>query len=152
MVSPVIPGSYRTDRADLQEAIVALVDAFIAANPTVVRKMWHTMPANLMGEGPFVAIGSISEVVRHTESLRIRVFEGAIAYVDVMTDNLEVDDRINVFSDMMADLFTLNARILPVGMLEQTGFEEGELQQGPVRMAAPTLTWRYTVQTGDTGY
>lgn len=149
MVSPVIPTSWQTNRADIQAAIVAIVDAFIASTDyAIVRKVWHTMPQSLAGEGPFVAIGAITETVRHTEGLRITTFEGTLAYVDQLQDNMEVDDRINVWSDRMRDLFTANARIIPFGMLEQTGLEEGELSQGALRFAAPTLAWRYVVQEG----
>lgn len=145
----VIPSSYQTNRQDLGDALEAIIDAFIASNSyAIVRKFWHELPATLMGEGPFVAMGDVTETIRHTEGLRITVFTGSLWYVDWLTDPQEYDSRVNVFADQMRDLFTANPSITNRGLLEQTGFQVGELQQGSTRFGAPQLLYTYTVQEG----
>lgn len=145
----VIPSSYQTNRQDLDDALQAIIDAYIASNSyAIVRKFWSELPATLTGEGPFVAVGDVTETIRHTEGLRITVFTGSLWYVDWLTDPQEYNARCNVFADQMRDLFTANPTISPRGLLEQTGFQVGELQQGPNRFGAPQLLYTFTVQEG----
>lgn len=145
----VIPSSYQTNRQDLADALQAIIDAFIASTSfAIVRKFWHELPATLMGEGPFVAIGEVVETITHTEGLRITLFTGSLIYVDWLTDPVEYAARVNRFSDMMRDLFTANPTITNRGLLQETGFQEAELTQGTTRFGAPSLLFTYNVQEG----
>lgn len=145
----VIPATWTTDRAELNVAIIAIVDAFIAAVPNIVRKSWNALPETLTGEGPFVYIGPITEITRHDQGTRITEFAGQLGYVDVLSNPQETADRVAVFADYMRDLFTANYGILGQGVLEQTSFlDEAELSQGALRFAAPALSWKFTVQRG----
>jgi len=146
---PIIPTSYQTDRQDLNDALEALIDAFIqSTNYGVVRKFWSQMPASLTGEGPMVVLGDITEAVKHDESLRITVYTGSIWYIDWLTDPAEYNTRVNTFADMMRDLFTANPTISPRGLLEEVGFQEGEIRQGTLVFGAPQLLFRWNVLEG----
>lgn len=145
----VIPSSYQTNRQDLDDALEAIIDAYIASNShAVVRKFWSELPASLTGEGPFVAIGDIQERITHTEGLRITLFTGSLYYVDWLTDPQEYNRRCNTFADQMRDLFTANPTITNRGLLQQTGFQTGELRQGTLVFGAPQLLFTYNVQEG----
>lgn len=145
----IIPTSYQEDREQLNQALIAIMDAFIASTDfAIIRKAWSELPASLQGEGPFVALGDITETIKHDISLRTTVYTGSIWYVDWMTDREEYNTRVNVFADHMRDLFTANPTITGRGLLQQTGFQEGELQQGQAVFGAPQLNFTYTVQEG----
>jgi len=147
--SVVIPSSYQEDREQLNQALLAILDAFIASTSfTIIRKAWSELPAMLQGEGPFVALGDITETITHDISLRTTVYSGSIWYIDWLTDREEYNTRVNVFADHMRDLFTANPTITGRGLLQQVGFQEGELQQGQAVFGAPQLTFTYTVQEG----
>ena len=146
---PIIPASYTTDRQDLNDALEALLDAFIASTSfAIVRKFWSELPNTLTGEGPFVAIGDITEDIKHDISLRTTVYSGSLWYVDWLTDPTEYNARVNVFADHMRDLFTANPTITGRGLLQQVGFQEGELRQGTMNFGAPQLLFTYNVQEG----
>jgi len=145
----IIPSSYQTDRQELNDALEAIIQAFIASTSyEVVKKFWSELPATLMGEGPFVALGDLTETIRHTEGLRITLFTGSLWYVDWITDPSEYNTRVNRFADMMRDLFTANPTISSRGLLQQVGFQEGELHQGSATFGAPQLLFTFNVQEG----
>lgn len=145
----VIPSSYQSNRQELDDALEAIIDAFIASNSyAIVRKFWHELPRTLTGEGPFVAVLDVNETITHTEGLRITLFTGSLVYVDWLTDPQELNTRINTFADQMRDLFTANPTITNRGLLQQVGFRVGEMSQGNLRFAAPELMFTYNVQEG----
>lgn len=147
--SPIIPSSYTTDRQDLNEALQALIDAFIASTSfAIVRKFWSELPSTLTGEGPFVALGDITETITHDISLRTTVYTGSLWYIDWLTDPVEYNERVAIFADHMRDLFTANPTITGRGLLQQVGFQEGELRQGTMVFGAPQLLFTYNVQEG----
>lgn len=146
--TPIPPSATQTDRADINAFLGAILAAFIAANPTVVRKQWSDVPASLTGEGPFVYLGNITEAITHDSGIRRTVFTGTLNYVDVLVDSQQTNARMNAFADFIRDWLTANARILPPGILEQTSATEGEMAQGAVRMAELVVEWTWTVQEG----
>lgn len=147
--TPIIPSSYQSDREDLNLAIEALIDAFITSQDhTIGRIFWSELPASLTGEGPMIVLGDITETIRHDISLRTTVWTGAIWYIDWLTDPSETNTRVSIFADHMRDLFTANPTITGRGLLQQVGFQEGELRQGQLVMTAPQLLFTYTVQEG----
>lgn len=146
--TPVIPSTWSTGRVDLNEALVAILEAFRTAQPTIIRKVWSSAPPNLAGERPFVYVGDITEEVRNDSGLRMTDYTGSVGYVDIMSDNSEAGDRAMVFFDYMRDLFSANARGISTGELTQTGAREEELAQGPLRFYHGVITYRYTLQEG----
>ena len=143
-----VPSSWQTRRQDLNDALSAIIAAFQAAVPGVIRRQWSELPDTLMAEGPFIYLGDITESIQHDAQTRTTTFTGVIGYVDTLADREETNTRINVFADYMRDLFTANVRIMPTGVLVQTGFTEGELGQGNVRMTDPHLTFVFRIQEG----
>ncbi len=148
-ITPVIPSSWQTDRADLNDALVSLIEAFRTnVSMTVVRKMFSELPNTLTGEHPFVYIGDITEDIHHDASTRSTVYHGTIGFVDTLVNPIETNDRVNVFADYMRDLFTANAALVGQGVLEQTAFAEGEITQGTIRRTNAILTFTWSVLEG----
>ena len=144
----VIPTLFQTNRADLQDAIQAMVSSFQTAHPGIVNQMWQARPAG-PGEFPLVYIGKIDETVTHDAGLRVTTFTGSIVYVDTLAFAPETNDRSNVFLDYMRDLFSANAQVFSTGILEETGVTEAELPWGPsVETTGTALLWRFVIQEG----
>lgn len=147
--TPILPTSYQEDRVELIEAVQALIDAFIAQQSYAIGRIFLSeLPASLTGEGPMIVLGDINEAIKHDISLRTTVFSGTITWLDWLTDPGEASMRAAVFADHMRDLFTANPTITGRGLLEQVGYQEGELQQGQLAFNAPQLLFTYTVQEG----
>lgn len=147
---PVIPASYQTNRQDLNDALEAIVNAFIVSESYAIgRKFQSEMPDTLTAEGPLIVLGDITEAIQHTMQLRITTFTGTLIYVDWMTDRQEYNTRVNRFADHMRDLFTYNrSTVNPDAVLQQTGFEEGEMQLGNMVFGVPSVTYTYVIQEG----
>jgi hypothetical protein len=121
----VIPSLFQTNRADLQDAIQAMVSSFQTAHR-------HGF-----------------ETVTHDAGLRVTTFTGSIVYVDTLAFAPETNDRSNVFLDYMRDLFSANAQVFSTGILEETGVTEAELPWGPsVETTGTALLWRFVIQEG----
>lgn len=148
--TPVIPTSYQTDRQDLNDAIAAIIDAFIVSeNYGVGRKFQSEIPDSFTGEGPLIVLGDIVEEIQHTMSLRITKFSGDLFYVDWFTDRAEYNARVNRYADRMRDLFTENrSTVNSNAELRQVGFREGEFRQGQLVFGAPSVQWEYIIQEG----
>jgi hypothetical protein len=161
----VIPSSFQTDRQDVHALLIAIADAWISYAETngivhgLVRKRWHTLPEDLSDEGPFVYITEISERIVHDYGTRTTTFEGGLAYVDVLSDPEQTDDRVNSFADYMRDVFTANVETIAAyfgalgiprsGMFEEiSAQDEPPLHEGPYPFAHFVVRWRYVVQGG----
>lgn len=149
VLTPIIPTSWTSSRQLLNSALEALIQAFIASTDyAVVRKFWSELPQSVTAEGPAAVLSEVAETVSHDSGTRTTLFDGRLVYVDFLTDPVEVNARVNLFADRMRDLFTANASILAPYLLEQTGFQEGEMEQGTIRVQAPFVTFQLRVLEG----
>ncbi len=153
----VTPANLSPSRQALNDAIAAIIAAFIAANPTVVRKYWSEVPASLTGEGPFVYQGPINESITHDQGTRSTLFTGSIGYVDVLVDPQETNTRINAWADFMREWFTANYWVLVqtssgpyYGVLQETALIDGptELVQGNAHMTDARLEFTFNPLEG----
>lgn len=144
----VTPTNFQTDRADLNTCLGLLIADFMTVVPNAVRKHWSELPASLTGEGPFVYVGDITETIVHDLQTRGTMFTGDIGYVDVLADPQQTNDRVAVFADYIREWFTVNARIMPRGILAQTGFREGEISQGTLRFTDARVSYFFQVMEG----
>lgn len=149
--SPIIPTApyTQTNRQNLSAALVELVDAFIVSETyTCGRVVKVAMPSSLIGEGPMIVIGTITEQVTHDDQTRTTLFSGELFYVDWVTEPEELNARVDRWADKMRDLFTANPSLLTIGILQQQSFQEGELNQGNLVFAAPSIQWTYSIMEG----
>lgn len=148
--TPVIPASYQTDRQDLNDAMEAIINAFIVSESYAIgRKYASELPDLVTAEGPLIILGDITEAIEHTIQLRITKFTGSLQYLDWITARGEYNTRVNRFADHMRDLFTYNARTVnPDAELYQTGFTEGTLVVGNMTFGVPQVDFTYDIQEG----
>jgi hypothetical protein len=148
----VTPTQYGTWRQDVHNTILAMLATFQAASATqgYILQVFHALPDSITASLPFVYIADFTETITHDGQTRTTLFEGSIAYVDLMTDREQVDDRINAFFDLMRDLFTYNYNILPPGIFAEVDADRGpkEIRQGLIVDAHAELRWTFSVQEG----
>ena len=154
----VIPPVQNATRQALNDILAAIIAAFMANTPGVVRKYWSEVPQSLTGEGPFVYQGPINEDLTHDSGIRTTTYRGSLGYVDVLADPQETNTRCNTWADFMREMFTFNARI-SVGatgtgsvdaVLRETRLVDGptELVQGNARLTDMLLEFEFNVQEG----
>ena len=158
MVFPVVtPANLSPSRQALNDALAAILAAFITANPTVVRKYWSEVPASLNGEAAFVYQGPINETITHDAGTRSTLFRGTLGYVDFLADPEETNTRVNTFADFMREWFTANYHILVntssgpyYGILQETALTDGptELTQSSTRMTDVLLEFTFNPLEG----
>ncbi|MDD5305528.1 MAG: hypothetical protein PHS14_20700 [Elusimicrobia bacterium] len=153
-----IPPVWNPSRQALNDILSAILAAFMANTPGVIRKYWSELPQSLTGEGPFVYQGPINETIVHDQGTRATTYNGYLGYVDVLADPQETNTRCNAFADYMREMFTFNARI-SVGstgtgstdaVLRETRLVDGptELVQGNARLTDVRLEFEFNVLEG----
>lgn len=90
------------DRANLVAGLLTLLDAFIAANPTLLRRRFKSRPPSLVTDLPCAYIDLRPERVSYDSAMRDRFMTPSIVFVDRLTDNGETMDRF----DLLVDAFT----------------------------------------------
>lgn len=90
-------------RVDLITAILAMLDAFIAANPTLLRRRFKVRPPTLVTDLPCAYIDLRPEDVHYDNGVRDRTLRPSIVFVDQLTDNGETMDRFDVLIDTFTD-------------------------------------------------
>ena len=158
MTFPVnVPANLSPSRQALNDALSAILAAFMAANPRVVFKYWSEVPPSLNGEAAFVYQGPINETITHDSGTRSTLFRGTLGYVDFLADPSETNTRVNTFADFMREWFTANYHILVstssgpyYGILQETAFYDGptELVQGNTRMTDARLEFTFNPLEG----
>lgn len=139
-----------TFRHDLVAALKTTLDAYVVANPTLLRAAYRTRPASVH-ETPMAYIGGRSESIVHDSGTRTRTFAPTVVIVDVLADNQETGDRMDIVVDALVDIFTANPHAVSGStLLEQTGVDDVDLDWGGgVIYRAAVLTFaRCSIQEG----
>lgn len=137
-----------TARTVVVTQVKALLDTWIAANPTLLRQCWRSRPAKV-AETPFAFIGGRNEALRHDSGTRDRTFTIQVVLVDTLTDNIESGDRIDPLVDLLVDLFTANPHaVSATTVIEPVGVEDVEIEYPPVIYRASAISLRFIESLG----
>ena len=98
-----------TFRQDLVAAIVASLDVFIAANPTLLRRSELARPPSVIGDMPLAFVDSRDERIHWTRGVMDRVMTVPIVIVWPMYDNVETVRQVDVLVDAIIDHFNTNS-------------------------------------------
>ena len=94
-----------TARADFVAGVATMMNAYIAANPTLLLRHYHIRPAQFQ-DLPATYHDVVGEQVHHSQGLRDRVMSSAIVLVTRLTDNTETIDAQSILVDSLLDWFT----------------------------------------------
>ncbi len=94
-----------TFRRDVHEGIIATLTAWMAANPTLLRRVWAARPASFtLGDLPCAVIGNMSETITVMNGVRRRQMDGfTVDVVDRAPDGQEAGVRMNALVDGLMD-------------------------------------------------
>lgn len=92
-----------TARADIVAGFGTMMAAFIAANPSLLRRHFRIRPESLNKDLPCSFLDVRPELVSYTAGVQRRVFSPALFVVDRLTENGETLDRADVIVDALVD-------------------------------------------------
>jgi len=96
-----------TFRQDLTAAIVGAIDAFIASNPTLLRRSERGRPPSVMGDLPLAFVDGRNEAIHFDAQTMDRVMTIAVVVVSPLADNVETLVRHDVVTDALVDHFNV---------------------------------------------
>ena len=94
-----------TFRADLRTAVVASLDIFIAANPTLLRRSELVQPPSPIGDLPLAYVDYATENIRWDSQTMDRVITMSVVVVRPMADNTETLVASDSLTDKLVDHF-----------------------------------------------
>ena len=100
-----------TFRQDITAGLVVILDAFIAANPTMVRRSEIAEPPSVAGDLPVAFVAGRPERITHTAQIRQRTMSPSVLVVSSITDNVETVQSHDALVDALVDHFTASPHI-----------------------------------------
>ena len=101
-----------TFRADLVAGMTTMMQAFIAANPTVIRRHFRVRPMSQTTDLPCSYLDLRPETVTHDSGLRIRTMNPSVVVVFGLTENAETIDAMDAAVDLLMDHLTSYPHII----------------------------------------
>lgn len=112
-----------TGAQDVAAGLLAILDAYKAANPTLLRKTWPERPSTF-SENPLAYVDAGSETILHTQGTRQRTFAPTVTYVSTFGEK-DIGRR-NVVRDGLVDAFTAGVRQVAGFVIVNTGVTPAE--------------------------
>lgn len=143
-----------TFRQDVRAGILAVLRAFQAANPDLVRQVWAVRPeSDTLGDLPSLAVGDLTESVATQNGVRQRRMEAfTVTVTDVVPVNAEAAARGDLIVDALMDFLTAayhaasgTSIVEPVGVLD-AGSRDGEGQN--LALYTQVITFRAYIAEG----
>lgn len=137
-----------TFRADIVDGIMAVLNAYIAANPTQLVRAYRSKPLNVAaGDLPAAYVDVRNEVINHSEGVRVRVMTPTIVVVDRAVDNIETGDRMDPLIDDLVDAFTATPQLATGTIWDRMDIRDipveiGEYEYAGVRITISDITIR----------
>lgn len=96
-------------RQNFVSGIGTVLDAFILANPTMLKAYLPARPKSGVSQiTPYAYLADRPETIIHAHDIRTRTITATVAIVDVIPDNEEALARMDGLIDGLVDTFTLN--------------------------------------------
>ena len=132
-----------TFRVDLVAHLSTAVNAYITANPTIVRRYWKRRPGTFGGELPLAYMDNISEVIAVLDNGTYqRDLSTAIVVVDTFADNEQTGTRFDTAVDgLVSWLVRATYATVSGGYLTLTGIEDTDIEQ-PGTIDRPPVIYR----------
>jgi hypothetical protein len=105
-----MPSTFRTD---ITAGLVTILDAFIAANPTLLRRSERARPASVVGDLPIAFVDTRPESIVHDSGTRTRTMTPSVLVVNSIGDNAETVIAFDSLVDKLVDHFTDYPHITP---------------------------------------
>lgn len=101
-----------TFRTDITTGLVTILDAFVTANPTLLRRTSRVRPPSIVGDLPIAYVDGRSETISHDSGIRVRTMTPAVVVVSPLADNVETVIRHDTLVDLLVDHFSTYPQII----------------------------------------
>ena len=101
-----------TVRVDLRAALVVLLDAYVAANPTQLARTFTTRPPSAITDRPYAFVDLGPEEASYDNSIRTRKYAPGFVVVDDLSSNPEAVTRMDLIVDGLVDTLTANPHLI----------------------------------------
>ena len=137
-----------TFRVDLVAHLSTAVNAYITANPTILRRYWNRRPGTFGGEVPMAYMDNISEqIIILDNGTYQREISTAIVVVDTFADNEQTGARFDIAVDGLVSHLVRNIYAsVGGGILALTGYDDTDIEQ-PATIERPAVLYRATRMT-----
>jgi hypothetical protein len=134
-----------TFRKDVRAGMVAAVQAFVTANPTLLARVVPARPTSFTLDFPVAWIDLLSETATHTAGTRERVMAPSVVVMNRPLDNDQQVAAWDVLVDALADHFTSYPQFTPSSIWDRwTLTEDGEeIQTGDSVRVFPTVRFTF---------
>lgn len=102
-----------TFRTDLVAGLASMVDAFIAANPTLLRRRFTIRPPSFTTDLPCAYIDLRPEEVTFDTGTRTRTISPSVVLVDMLADSTETYTRLDTLVDAFLEHVTGYPHVVP---------------------------------------
>lgn len=120
-----------TFRQDLITGMLAMLNAYIAANPTLLVRAFKVRPGNLVATDlPCAYIDLRPETIAHAAGVRTRTMSPSVVVVDRLTDNAETLTRLDSLTDALVDWFTGYPHIVAGTVWDQMTVGDESVSEG----------------------
>lgn len=136
-----------TFRQDVTTRLVALSQDFIAANPTLVYRVYARRPGGFTGDLPCIYVGAHNENIRHTSGLRQRTMEPQLVLVGKPTGSEdEIADEMDTLVDEFLDYLTAHPHAISSNtVMSPSNVRDTELVLDDVTYPAAVITLGETI-------
>ena len=132
-----------TFRQDITTQLVVAIDAFVVANPTLLRRSEVARPPSIVGDLPIAFVDGRAESISFDSGIRERVMTPAVLVVSPLADNIETVQRHDVLVDALVDHFTDYAQIVVNTVWDRMRVEDEDY---PVDLADGTTRHFYATR------
>lgn len=137
-------------RGDVRTNSALTCEAFMAANPTLVDRVYRKRPESLV-ETRAIHIGTIGEAIRHDMGTRQRTATVEIIVSRHLSDNEETGDDLEEMADGLIDWLTDHPRAIGANtIIEPIRDAEVEIAEGPMFIPAIAIICSALILEGRT--
>jgi hypothetical protein len=130
-----------TFRSDVAVGILAVLNAFIAAHPTLLLRAYRARPENVTVDMPAAFIDARPESVTHDSQIRTRLMSPSVVVVRAYTDNPETMTAFDTLVDLLVDAFTAQPQFAAGTMWDTFTVADEEYEIGEYLYPAVRFTF-----------
>lgn len=127
-------------RANLRAGCKTVLDAYKAANPTLLAHVYDHRPPKYLTPCAFVDNVILEPTIRHDAGTRARILQARVYVVNKLVSNDKAADEQDALVDGLVDAFTATPRAVSLALIEPLSVDTGELTDGDAVYAASIIT------------
>lgn len=111
-------------RQNVTAGLVTILDYFIVAHPTLLRRSERARPPSIVGDLPIAFVDGRTERISHSSGIRERVMTPSVVVVSPLADNVETVVRHDTLVDLLVDHFTRHPHVLANSIWDEMSVDD----------------------------